>query len=128
MSEGKDKTKYCPYCGAQIDFKYSICPNCGKPQPLIEGMIQAQRVHRNRKNPILAFILSLLITGVGQIYLGKISRGLVFLASILIIGFFLDPYLDFNELAAISIGFSLVSAYDAYRLAKKMNSEAVQAG
>ena len=120
MSEEKtEKTKYCPYCGVQIDYKYTVCPNCSKPQPPIEGVTPIRPV--NKKNPILAAILSLLITGTGQIYVGKIGRGLVFLGSVLLIGILLDGVLTFDELMIVGVVISLISAWDAYVLARAIN-------
>jgi hypothetical protein len=79
----EEKTKYCPYCGTQIDYKYTVCPSCGKTQPMIEGTAVVQS--KPKKNPLLALILSLLITGAGQIYLGHRLRGLLFLGSVLLL-------------------------------------------
>jgi hypothetical protein len=81
MSE--EKVKFCPYCGTQIDYKYAVCPSCGKPQPVIEGIVGAKS--KPKKNPLIALILSLLLTGAGQIYLGRLRRGLLFLFSVILI-------------------------------------------
>jgi TM2 domain-containing membrane protein YozV len=117
MSE--EKTKYCPYCGVQIDYKYTTCPSCGKPQPKIEGLTPIHAVQR--KNPVLAAALSLLITGAGQIYLGRVSRGILFLGTVLLIGYLLQDILTFDELMIVGIVFSIISAWDAYNIAKKIN-------
>jgi TM2 domain-containing membrane protein YozV len=85
MKMSEDKTKFCPYCGTQIDYKYTVCPSCGKPQPAIEGIVVVRS--KPKKNPLLALILSLVLTGAGQIYLGRILRGLLFLGSVLLIVF-----------------------------------------
>ena len=117
MSE--EKTKYCPYCGVQIDKKYSICPSCGKPQPQIDGV---ERAHTpSRKNPLIAAFLSLLITGSGQIYIGRVSRGLCYLGLVLLISVVLDGILTFDELMILGVIVSIISAFDAYLLAKAMN-------
>jgi TM2 domain-containing membrane protein YozV len=119
MSE--EKTKYCPYCGVQIDRKYTVCPNCGKPQPSIEGVVPA-RVASQRKNPLIAGLLSLIITGAGQIYLGKISRGLVYLGLVLLISIALDGIISFDEMMILGVIVSIISAVDAYLIAKAMNT------
>ncbi len=60
-----------------------MCPSCGKTQPPLDGIVVAQK--KPKKNPLLALILSLLITGAGQIYLGRVLRGLLFLGSVLLL-------------------------------------------
>jgi TM2 domain-containing membrane protein YozV len=118
MSE--EKTKYCPYCGVQIEHKYTLCPSCGKPQPQIEGVTPTQ-LHQQRKNPTIAVVLSLLITGAGQIYLGKVGRGLVFLVGTLLLSILLEGMITFEETLIIGAAISIVSAWDAYRIAKQIN-------
>ena len=117
MSE--EKTKYCPYCGVQIDRKYIVCPNCGKPQPTIDGAVLLHAAQR--KNPLIAGLLSLIITGAGQIYLGKISRGLIYLGLVLLVGIALDGVLTFDQLMVVGVIVSIVSAVDAYLMAKAIN-------
>jgi len=117
MSE--EKTKFCPYCGVQIDYKYTTCPSCGKLQPPIDVVAQKRVV--GKKTPILAAVLSLLITGSGQIYLGRVRRGLIFLGSVLLLGILLDDILNFNTLMIIGLVFSVISALDAYRIASEIN-------
>jgi len=116
----EERTKYCPHCGAQIEYRYTVCPACGSPQPILDRMPAAPR--RPRKNPWIALILSLLVTGVGQIYLGRIARGLVFLCGVLFISFALDGYLDYDQLLFLGAALSVISAIDAYRLAKKIGT------
>jgi len=117
MSE--EKTKYCPYCGVQIDRKYIVCANCGKPQPPIDGVVFPHAAQR--KNPLIAGLLSLIITGAGQIYLGKISRGLIYLGLVLLVGIALDGILTFDQLMIVGVIVSIVSAVDAYLMAKAIN-------
>ena len=116
----EEKTKYCPHCGAQIEYRYTVCPACGSTQPPLEGMPVVPQ--KPRKNPWIALILSLLVTGVGQIYLGRITRGLAFLGGVIFISFVLDGYLDYDQLLLLGAGLSVLSAIDAYRLAKENRS------
>ena len=117
MSE--EKTKYCPYCGAQIEYRYGVCPACGKPQPPIDGVEPVKA--RQTKNPLIAVLLSLLVTGIGQIYLGKVGRGIFFLATVLLIGILLEGVLTFDQLMLVGLVISVISAWDAYRIAKEIN-------
>jgi TM2 domain-containing membrane protein YozV len=118
-SVSEKKTKYCPYCGTQIEYRYTSCPSCGKIQPLIDGVEKAPQLQK--KNPLIAVVLSLLLTGMGQIYLGYIRRGLLFLGSILLLGVLLQQYMTFEDLMIVGLIFQIFSAWDAYRLAKAIN-------
>ena len=119
MEMTEEKTKFCPYCGVQIDYRYTTCPSCGKPQPPIDGVALPRVV--GKKNPLLAAVLSLLITGAGQIYLGRVWRGLAFLVGVLLLGILFDGILTLDELMIVGVVLSIVSAWDAYRLATEIN-------
>jgi TM2 domain-containing membrane protein YozV len=95
---------FCHNCGAEIDINAEICPKCGVRQR-VSAPIAARE-----KSPIIAAILSFLLAGVGEMYAGKMRRGIVILLAGVI-------------LAAISMGVGyfliwLLSIYDAYKLAK----------
>ncbi len=64
----ESNTKYCSNCGAQIDEKAEICPNCGV-------RVLFPQVYQQNKSGALAAILSAIIPGVGQIYCGRGGRG-----------------------------------------------------
>jgi len=112
------KTKFCPFCGSQIDNSYINCPVCGKLQPPLESEL---RPSSKKKNVTFAVLLSLLVTGLGQAYLGVWVRGLSFLISALLIVFFLEPYLTDEQMMIIGVIFGILSAIDAYFVAKKIN-------
>jgi TM2 domain-containing membrane protein YozV len=119
MSE--ENTKYCPYCGVQIEKKYAACPNCGKLQPALDGV---EYIHaKPRKNPLLAAVLSLLITGTGQIYVGRIWRGVSYLLVILAVSFVPEEVISFDMMMVIGVIVSVISAIDAYYLAKNINKQ-----
>ena len=69
------------------------------------------------RNPILAAILSLIVAGLGQIYNGQISKGVIFIVIQLING----------ALTAVLIGWFLLpivglwAMIDAYMTAKRNN-------
>lgn len=112
---GEEKEKYCPHCGTLIPYKELYCPLCGKPQPQIMGL----RKPRAKKNQWIAFFLSLLITGLGQLYLRRYTRAGVFFGGTLIIGSLLSRYFTFEQVLLLGALISLISAWDAYQLAGK---------
>ena len=61
---------YCKNCGAQIDDKAYICPNC--------GVKTGGGYDANAKNKIIAIILAVFLGtfGVHNFYLGYISKGI----------------------------------------------------
>lgn len=71
-------------------------------------------------NPIVAAIASFLIPGIGQIYVGAIKRGIMFL--IVAIIFYTISHFTTGLYQMISIVvdviYCLFVAYDAYKLAK----------
>jgi TM2 domain-containing membrane protein YozV len=72
------------------------------------SMDHAQRAmyyEQKKKNPGLAAVASLIIPGLGQIWLGRIGRGL----QILLLFWLFVPW--------------LYGIYDAYNIAKKYNSD-----
>jgi TM2 domain-containing membrane protein YozV len=114
-----EKTKYCPHCGTMIDYDYTICPSCGKPQPALEGQAPAYRAPR--KNPVVAVILSLLITGLGQVYLGLWRRGLSFAIASLSVNLLLGDMVTWDQAMLVGAAFGIMSAIDAYFVAKGIN-------
>lgn len=99
----------------------------------------------------LALILSLIIPGIGQMYVSKFGRGVAFLVGIVVLWiidgviwaaawtsawnyYYYTPVYD-PTIAAIAglfviliIGFHIFAAYDAYKLAKQYNGAAYQTG
>lgn len=103
----------CKNCGFEMkDENIKFCPSCGAPT---SGETQVNI--SNNKNPILAAILSFLIIGLGQIYLGLTKKGIMLLIAAVISGF----------LMLIIIGYVLwliiwiYAIYDAYNSANKIN-------
>jgi signal peptidase I len=87
------------------------------------------------KEPWLAVILSRLWPGIGQIYAGNVLRGWIFIvSSILLLG--LGGWLTISPTGNIAIGLiflmlaifiNIWSLFDAYRCAKKANSQSFEA-
>ncbi|MFH1054527.1 MAG: hypothetical protein V1744_00365 [Candidatus Altiarchaeota archaeon] len=74
------------------------------------------------KNPWLAAALSLLIAGLGQLYVGRVWRAVGFLVLDLATGY---VYVNMNEQVGFTLNMAVtvISVVDAYRLAKKPTEE-----
>ncbi|HPC28311.1 MAG TPA: hypothetical protein PKX17_06250 [Candidatus Methanomethylicus sp.] len=116
-SSGERSTKFCQFCGAEIDARAEICPKCGvrvAPPPAAAAPPPAEA----GKSPVLALILSFLLPGLGQIYDGNAQKGIIMILAVIacafltlfIIGIFLY------------IALWLYGMYDAYKAAEEYNS------
>lgn len=99
-AEGKE---YCPECGTTIDRAATTCPHCGADRSAPD------------KNPIIAGVLSLLLVGAGQVYIGRTKRGILLFGASLVSG---ALTLVTGVTAILSVGIWLYAGYDAYTGAK----------
>jgi len=99
----------CPNCGEEIGEEADTCKKCGA-QPYQEA--------RNKKNVLLITLISLILPGFGQLYLGKIAKGVMFLALAVGLGWMVH----FSLATVVQV----FSAYDAYRLVKEYNKQTEQ--
>ncbi|MDD5474639.1 MAG: zinc-ribbon domain-containing protein [Candidatus Methanoperedens sp.] len=120
------KTKYCPNCSTPIDETAEFCPECGvrfSEPPL--GRISTLP---EKKSVALAVVLSIFIPGAGQMYCGKVARGVgILVLSILMFSMFgytagsnpnsSEPVIPFLLWILVYIW----NIYDAYKLAEKIN-------
>jgi predicted nucleic acid-binding Zn ribbon protein len=111
MSE--ERTKFCPHCGTMIPYDESYCPACGEPQPVLEGVRR-----KPAKKTWVAVLLSLIVTGLGHVYLGRWRRGLTILVITLVVGGVASLYFTYDHVMLIGLFFALFSAYDAYLLSR----------
>ena len=145
-------TMYCPNCGTETTPDSEFCQKCGTN--LNEGAKQAG-VPPNvtyampLKSTGIAAVLSFLFTGLGQVYVGKIARGIIFvcigacvgvLSSILILsGVVVDTNAETIEytMSYIAAGAVILIAYlafwiwqifDAHKLANQYNDALKQTG
>ena len=79
------------------------------------GMIPTKG--NSRKKVWVAVLLSFLITGLGQLYLGKNRRALIFFGGTIIIGAILSTSFSQDQIIGVGLVIALISAYDAYKLA-----------
>lgn len=111
--------KFCANCGFKMDKNNKFCPNCGSspdnPQPAMP--IQSD------KSSGLAAVLSFLIIGLGQIYLGLTKRGLILFVLAVISGFLMLIYIGW----IIWLFVWIYAIYDAYNSGEKIkNGEYVE--
>jgi TM2 domain-containing membrane protein YozV len=116
----QEKTKYCHSCGAMIPYYDRYCPACNTPQPTLHGMLPIKQ--EPKKKVWLAVLLSLLITGLGQFYLGSRTRAVVFFGGTLLVGAIMSYGFAQEQIMTFGVIMALVSAYDAYQLALKIRT------
>jgi TM2 domain-containing membrane protein YozV len=64
----------CRYCGNPVAFNARTCPKCGGMSPFPQSDSRPVGIGWN---PVVAFLLSFFIPGVGQIYKGQVISGVV---------------------------------------------------
>ncbi len=119
---------YCNNCGSEMADDAKFCPKCGKEagaQPRASG---THGVAYTEKSVGLAVVLSLIIVGAGQMYAGKVGRGIaILLFSLFGIGVLYVPLFLAPSVGTLALGSILVIAwyvfvvYDAYKQAKNYN-------
>jgi len=116
---------YCSKCGTQLPDGASFCSNCGfnlGSNPGYQGNPGYDRatasIMVNKKNEALALILSLIIPGLGEIYVGKTTKGiLLILVDILVAALGLLFFFPF----IVSLVIWIYAMYDSFTLAKYYN-------
>ena len=77
------KIKFCFNCGNKLIGDFKFCPECGQDLSDDDAKSQAP-TSSGEKNILLAVILSVLLPGLGQIYLGLDHKGAIFLIAYVI--------------------------------------------
>jgi len=125
---------FCSGCGRQMDAGQQFCAGCGAKNPAIQptsmvatagtGVAPAQQIPAQQiivvseKSPGLAAVLSFFWAGLGQIYNGEISKGILLIVAYaiscglmaVVVGFFTTPILW------------IYGMVDAYKTAEKFNA------
>ena len=100
---------YCNECGSKVKNEHQeYCVDCGVS--LKKNMISSGS--SSTLEPWIAGLLSFLLTGLGQMLIGQVKKGIV----ILIVSFFLG-FVTFGLSAFIVIPLAII---DAYLIAKKV--------
>jgi TM2 domain-containing membrane protein YozV len=115
----EEKTKYCHQCGAMIPYMDRYCPACNAKQGMLSGM---EPIKEDKgKSPWTAVILSFLITGLGQLYLGKRKRAAAFFIGTLVLGGVLSTSFTQEQIMGFGVIMALISAIDAYMISSRKN-------
>jgi len=95
-----------------------MCPSCGVATN--QGglsMHQAIAISMNQKSPAVAVLLSLFLTGAGQIYCGRAGRGAAFFAA-----WFVSFLLVFVAIGIVLLPVVWIwAAIDSHQLAQRQN-------
>ena len=109
----------------------NICPHCGNSLKVMpeQREIDGSRVAIGTKNSGLAAVLSLIIPGLGQMYAGRIGRGLLFLfivvpMTVIIAMFFFWLFVPLF----LPLGFWIWNIYDAYNICNAYNWSLLETG
>lgn len=117
---------YCPFCGTATDGSGQIANAPSQPsQGGTEYFVQTGAQKSTKTTLFLSLAVGLLLMGCGQIYVGKVLRGVGFMAW----GLILDVcFLAFGGIACVCISVCVYiwQAYDAYQLTKQYNDAIVK--
>jgi TM2 domain-containing membrane protein YozV len=123
---------FCSACGRTMEAGQQFCQGCGSKNTsnqsasavglVATGVAAAQQVIVVAgKNPGVAAVLSFFWAGLGQIYNGEISKGIL-----LLVLYFISAWLMFVVIGFITTPILWIfGMVDAYRTAEKINAGAV---
>ncbi|MCG7840960.1 MAG: hypothetical protein MIO87_03505 [Methanomassiliicoccales archaeon] len=136
---------YCSKCGNQIREGGSFCDRCGAPSAAGYAGLHQESANPydhsvtytwavDRKEPIIAVILSLLLPGLGQIYVGRVMRGIIIIILMSLVGLAIVPGLFLVNMdnhfgfvwwsvtaIVVYLVFFVIQVVDAYRCAEEHN-------
>ena len=120
---------FCSSCGATLTGKYAPCPKCGYTKTRYNPTVPPQgALYKNEGTAlILSIILGLFcICGIGQIYAGKVGRGV----AMLIVGIVLIVVaaLTYGVGLIAYLGFFIWQIFDTRNLCREYNEFVSQNG
>jgi TM2 domain-containing membrane protein YozV len=84
-------SSFCNECGAEILKDAKFCQECGneiKESKNIEPDSKSNQ-KTDKKNPVEAALLNIIIAGLGFIYIGEYAKGLISFIAVFAVGYFL---------------------------------------
>ena len=108
--------KFCSNCGEAVHSNQSICLKCGSALQPLRGQQQGVNVGGGKmiapsgKSAGTATLLSCLIVGLGQIYLGQVLKGIVMILLCIVTG------------GAAALPLWIVGMIDANKIGKKLEA------
>lgn len=115
-----NETKFCANCGFEMPKTTKFCPECGNSTEGIPQVVNNvnNSVVNSDKSPGLAAILSFLIVGLGQIYLGLTKKGIILFVGAIISGVLMLVLIGWITWLIVW-GYAI---YDAYNSGEKMRN------
>lgn len=110
----EERTKFCPRCGTMIPYHEEFCPLCGERQPQMPGMPRGAE-----RKTWIAVVLSLLVTGLGHMYLREWRRGLCFFGVVFVVGLLVSDSTSYEQVILIGAIIGVAAAIDVYYLGKR---------
>lgn len=114
------ETKFCANCGFEMPKSTKFCPECGTATDSVPQVVNNANnsVVNSDKSPEFAAILSFLIIGLGQIYLGLTKKGVILFLAAVISGILMLVIIGWITWLIVW-GYAI---YDAYKSAQKMQN------
>lgn len=113
--EGQDSFRFCPYCGDPLRPNESLAADAAGERGAGESFSEAgcPSPRDDAKSPVLAALLSFLLVGMGQVYIGQVEKGLVLLGAVLLLLLTVVP-------GAPGLLILLANVLDAFLLARRL--------
>lgn len=113
----KADTKFCSNCGFEMPKATKFCPECGTATAMKPPVLNTTTiVVRRDKSSALAALLSFLIIGLGQVYLGLTKKGIILFVLAIISGVLMLIIIGWITWLLVW-GYAI---YDAYNSCEKM--------
>ena len=110
---------YCSGCGNPVHEQAIVCPRCGVPtRGAAQATTAAMTVALNSKSSAAAILLSLVFTGAGHWYVGRVGRGFAWFGAAVLSGILVIAVIGLVLLPLVWVG----AAIDANNCARKHNA------